>query len=232
MTASNEKPFQRWLQRLLNWFRQWIGVEPEPTILEELFTDYATILRIESEEPGVVESWRIIHRFCWQDLLVTLIYIPWLREDLGRYRSTDSNAPTYADWQSSLTVESMDKVPAAHLLANEPAGEYVFMVTWISRRRFKQPDEAGRDRFVRRTECRCAVICDLEGHSRYWTTRHHAARKITRVIVDRLGRMSPGKYSSVPDLINKIDWLKWLEFYTKRSLGKNHILQPKRFERF
>lgn len=220
--------FRRWLQRILGW----VGLghrssQQHPRILEEHYSDDAAVFLVACDEPGVVALWKVQHRKCRRDLIITLVNLAQLRQDLGQRRAINPNAPSFVEWQQYLErhlgsglQDQIDMVLASH----------VVLITWVSRHSFRRVDSKGNVRFVTATEYLACVVCDLQGGTRAWAGGNLYANKIVRALVFGLLRLGHSESRSWEFRVRLIDWRGRLEAYAchKNTLGESHVLQPRK----
>lgn len=222
---SNAKPtltpLQRIISRILQWARRSLGMQQprNPGTLEGV-CDRATLWRVPSDDAGVVVCWWLCHRDASADLVISLINLAQLREDAGRgqlyRRATD---PIHITGQRPFSAE-LDTYFESQGGLNAAFVSHIFVVAWRSR----IPSGSHRRYLVRPA---AALPCDLQGVTNAWSGGDRYALKITEVIARRLLR-THGTLNTWQEIVEKIDWLEWLDFYAKHALGDTHVLQPRR----
>lgn len=203
--------------------RRSLGLQqPRPLGTLEGVSDRATLWRVPNDEPGVTVCWWICHQDADADLVVTLINLAQLSTDAGQRRlyrrATD---PIRITSQRRFSTELNDYCQGQGGL-DARFVSHIFVVAWRSR----IPAGDRRGYLVRPL---AAIPADLQGVTNAWSSGDRYALRITEVIARRLLRTEGSTLNSWKEIIEGIDWLNWLEFYSQHALGKSHVLQPRRF---
>lgn len=215
----------RFIARFTRWLRRQLGLEQlKPPGTLEGKSDRATLWRINSDEPGVVCCWWICHQDASADLVVSVISIAQLREDLGRgrsyRRSTDPIRISQSNFRASLEayLELQGGLDMRFI-------SHVFAVAWRSRVPHIRTDRGGSERRDYLVRPLGGFPGDFQGLTNAWASGDRHALRIAEVIARRLLRTQSNLHSW-ESIVDRIDWLEWLDFYAKKSLGATHVLQP------
>jgi len=219
--AKSAGTLSNFIRRLFNWMRRTLG-SPKfqaPGTLEGRSTR-ATLWRVVSTEPGVSACWWLCHQDATADLVINLINLVQLREDSGRgnlyRRSTDS---VYVPGKQHFSAE-LEAYCQSQGGLDPRFLSHIFVVIWRSR-------VAVGDNRRYLVQPLAAIPGDLQGVTGAWSSGDRYAMRITEAIAKRLLRTQPTALVTWQEIVNKIDWLEWLEAYAKQGLGQSHVLQPR-----
>lgn len=228
ITDAKPSPLQRLLRKLLHWVRRAAGLaQPDPPGTLEAVSDVATLWRIPSAEPGVVDCWWLCHRYAAADLVISVISIARMREDLaqrGHYYRRNSD-PIRFSGRRAFKSELEDYLEACGGLDSQFIS-HIFVAAWRSR--IPTPVAGSIDRRAYLVRPIAAIPCDLQGFTNAWSCGDRHAIRIAEVIARRLLRIKDDNTSTWEEAVAAIDWISWLEFYAQASLGKHHVLQPRK----
>lgn len=223
MPNADSTQLQQLIRRVLRWIRRSLGLRhPQRLGTLEGVSDRATLWRVPNEEPGVAVCWWICHQDASADLVITLINLAQLSADAGQRR-------LYRRATDPICITSQRRFSAQlNDYCQDQGGldarfvSHIFVVAWRSR----IPSGDRRSYLVRPL---AAIPGDLQGVTNAWSSGDRYAIKITEMIARRLLRTEGSSLNSWQDIIEGIDWLEWLEFYSQCALGKSHTLQPRRY---
>lgn len=184
-------------------------------------TDAASIWRIESDDPGVVAAWWVVHKTSERDLAIALVNIAKLRKGLTRNRNPFRRNVD----PIQLTSRRSFRVTLNTYLAEEPDLDlgnisHMFLVAWQSR----IPNENRHYKI----EPVCAIPCDLQGASPALTGGDKRAINISEAMALQLLRLPVPQDESWDSFVSRLNWLGWLTDYSRHAFGPNHILQPRK----
>ncbi|MBD2156250.1 hypothetical protein [Leptolyngbya sp. FACHB-16] len=214
----------RFINRFFRWLRASVGAKPEalPPGTKIATNNGIVLWRLESDEPGVVAAWWIVNQYANRDLAIALINLARLREDLAT-GTGNLNRGTADPLQ--LTSRKSFRAELNHYLAEDEdlnlrAISHIFVVAFQGR-----TPNANRHYKV---EPLCAIPCDLQGIGGAWAIGDRRAMAITEAMARQLLRLSVPAGEPWENYISRIDWLGWLQDYTRHQFGNAHVLQPRK----
>jgi len=233
-------PISDWLQDLVQWLRDRLGVEGQPfpaiayySIVDEtcklwlLFDD-----RSESPLPGLISLWLCSHIDASADLLLILVNVAQAKEQQSQ---TVTNSRLPKNWHRHFELVAMT---AIRQQTKTVAATHLFMVGWISKEPVAQRFVQSRLERYRHISCSSVYACDLQGDTRAWAGENEKAVKIVRAIALRCLHATAHPPNTWETLMRALDggysvtWLDWLgEFATRHDgtrLSSAHVLQPPR----
>ncbi|WP_416671554.1 hypothetical protein [Egbenema bharatensis] len=196
-------------------------------IIEEYYSDRCALQRLDDTRiPGCVDYWRVRHLDGRGTFFIILLSKSQLAEELGgASRNGDRLEPEFRGLARDLEsqLQSQSHIEATHY----------WVTGWLYPT--NRVDSKGRPYQALDTRRLNLLACDLQGASGPWMGNAYALRIIRKValrLATSVDNRSYFSYKSPQDweaVIQGIDWVKWLEGYTRSEKGgiyPDHVLQP------
>lgn len=163
------------------------------------------------------------------DLLIIVANVAQWREEVGKLNFDESE-----HWKRRFEAEARRELELQkHIL-----GTHLFLTGWISKEPFRQRVVDGRVQHYKHIDPGATYFVDLQGLGSPWVGTNKYAEKIVRAIALRALQTGPSRLNSWEDLFRQMNnlkleynWRSWLEFYAKKYISPEHVLQPKRMRR-